>query len=127
MLGQIESGGRAAIADMEAGVGTLTRMAESSLDLALVVADSSAKSIEVARRAFEIIGERKLGPTLLIANKVRDDGDIELISAALGRVEMMIVPEDEAILRADREGLAPYDVARDSPGVRAIGEIAKRL
>lgn len=112
---------------MEAGVGTLTRMAESSLDLALVVADSSAKSIEVARRAFEIIGERKLGPTLLIANKVRDDADVELISSALGRVEMMVVPEDQAILRADREGLAPYDVARDSPGVRAIEEIAKRL
>lgn len=127
MLGQIESGDRAAIADMEAGVGTLTRMAESSLDLALVVADSSAKSIEVARRAFEIIGERKLGPTLLIANKVRDDADVELISSALGRVEMMVVPEDQAILRADREGLAPYDVARDSPGVRAIEEIAKRL
>ena len=116
-----------ALADMEAGVGTLTRMAETSLDLALVVADSSAKSIEVARRAFEIIAERKLGPTLLIANKIRDDSDLDLIRSALGEVELMVVPEDEAILRADREGQAPYDVARHCAGVRAIEKIAKRL
>jgi len=112
---------------MEAGVGTLTRMAEGSLDLALVVADPSAKSIEVARRAFEIIAERKLGPTLLIANKVRDDRDLELIRSAFGGVELMEIPEDEAILKADRDGLAPYDVAPGSPGVRALQEVAKRL
>ena len=127
MLGQIESDGRAAIADMEAGIGTLTRMPENSFDLALVVADPSSKSIEVARRAFEIIAERKLGPILLVANKVRDDRDLDLIRAVLGDVEMVVVPEDEAILKADRDGLAPYDVARHSPAVLAIDAISTRL
>ena len=127
MLGRIESGDRIAIADMEAGIGTLTRMPENSFDIALVVVDPSAKSIEVARRAFEIIAERKLGPTLVIANKVRDGRDLELIRAVLGDAEMIVVPEDEQIMRADREGIAPYDSARRSPGVTAIEEIAKRL
>ena len=112
---------------MEAGIGTLTRMPENSFDLALVVADPSSKSIEVARRAFEIIAERKLGPILLVANKVRDDRDLDLIRAVLGDVEMVVVPEDEAILKADRDGLAPYDVARHSPAVLAIDAISTRL
>ncbi len=127
MLGQLEAGGRAVIADMEAGVGTLTRMPVNSFDLALVVADSSAKSIEVARRAFETIAERQLGPTLLVANKVRDARDLELIRGAFENVELVEVPEDEAILRADRDGVAPFDVARHSPAVTAVAEIAKRL
>ena len=42
---------------MEAGVGTLTRMDEGSLDLALLVAEPSPKSIEVAGRAAQIIAE----------------------------------------------------------------------
>lgn len=112
---------------MEAGVGTLTRMPEGSFDLAMVVTDSSAKSIEVARRALEIITERRLGPVLLIANSVREERDLEVIRGGLGPAEIRVIPEDPAILRADRDGFAPYDVARDSPGVRAMIEIARAL
>ena len=127
MLGQLESGDRAVIADMEAGIGTLTRMPENSFDVAIVVADSSAKSIEVARRAYAIIAERKLGPILLVANKVRDESDLELIRERLGVREDAWIPEDPAVLQADRDGLAPYDVAADSPAVAAIRKLASRL
>jgi hypothetical protein len=37
------------------------------------------------------------------------------------------VPEDDAIARADREGLAPIDAAPGAPGVRALVELADRL
>ena len=112
---------------MEAGIGTLTRMPENSFDVAIVVADSSAKSIEVARRAYAIIAERKLGPILLVANKVRDETDLELIRERLGVHEDAWIPEDPAVLQADRDGLAPYDVAPDSPAVAAIRKLASRL
>lgn len=112
---------------MEAGIGTLTRMPENSFDVAVVVADSSAKSIEVARRAFAIIAERKLGPILVVANKVRDERDLDLIREGLGVTDLIAVPEDPLILQADRDGLAPFDVARDSPAVRAIAILAERV
>ena len=112
---------------MEAGIGTLTRMPENSFDVAIVVADSSAKSIEVARRVYAIVAERKLGPILLVANKVREERDLELIRTALGVREDVSIPEDPAVLQADRDGLAPFDVARDSPAVAAIEGLANRL
>ena len=112
---------------MEAGIGTLTRMPENSFEIALVVTDSSAKSIEVARRAHEIIAERKLGPTLVVANKLRDERDLELIRAGLGRVEIVSIPDDAAVTTADRDGVAPYDVALGSAAVAAIDALAKRL
>lgn len=127
MLGQLEAGGRAVLADMEAGVGTLTRMPEGSFDVAVIVADSSAKSVEVARRALAVIAERRLGPTLIVANKVRDRRDLELIRSGLGISDIHAVPEDPVVLQADRDGLAPYDVAPKSPAVAAIASLAERL
>lgn len=112
---------------MEAGAGTLTRMAEGSLDLALLVTEPSAKSIEVARRAAEIIAERKIASTLVVANRVRDSADFELIRSALPEAEVVTVPEDPAVMRADRDGLAPVDVAPDAPAVRALAGLARRL
>ena len=127
MLGRLESGKRAVIADMEAGAGVLTRMAEGSLDLALIVTEPSAKSIEVARRASEIISERKIGPTLVIANRVRGSEDAELIRSSLRAEELVAIPEDPAVSRADRDGVSPFDAAPDAPAVEALVRLAGRL
>ena len=112
---------------MEAGAGTLTRMAEGSLGLALLVTEPSAKSIEVARRAGEIIAERKIARTLVVANRVRDAADLELIRSALPGTEVVMVPEDAEVMRADRDGLSPIDLAPDAPAVRAVAALARRL
>ena len=112
---------------MEAGAGTLTRMSEASLDLALLVVEPSAKSIDVAQRSAAIIAEHKIAPTLVVANRVRDPRDLELIRAALPDREVAVVPEDAAISEADREGRSPVDTAPDSPGVQAIASLAARL
>ncbi len=112
---------------MEAGVGTLTRLAESTLDLALLVAEPTAKSLEVARRAAEILAERKIGPILVVANRVRDPADVELVQSVLGETELVAIPEDPTVLRADRDGLSPIDSAPDGPAVRALADLAHRL
>ena len=112
---------------MEAGAGTLTRMAEGSLDLALLITEPSAKSIEVARRAAQILAERKVAPMLVIANKVRGDEDLEMIRQALGVAEVFAVPDDDEVLRADRDGFSAYDTAPNSPAVLAVGELARTL
>jgi len=127
LLGTLESGDTAVVADMEAGAGTLTRMAEGSLDLAILVVEPTAKSIEVARRSAEIIAERKVGPILVVANKVREPGDASLVGDALGVDEVLLVPEDELVLGAGRDGLSPIDAAPEGPAVRAIAALATRV
>lgn len=116
----METGARIVIADMEAGVGNLTRMREGSVDILLVVVEPSARSIEVARRAREIARDRAIGPVRFAANRVRDAGDRALIEDALGPVRWQIA-DDDAIHDADREGRSPLDAA---PASRAVADIA---
>ena len=128
MLGQLEAGQRAAVvADMEAGVGNLIRMQAGSVDLALVVTEPSPRSIEVSRRASEIIVERKIGTLLIVANKVRQAEDAARVEAELSGFQMVSIPEDPAIQRADREGVAPIDLAPASPAVEAVTALARHL
>lgn len=125
MLGQMETEANVVIGDLEAGVGTLLRLGEGHVDIVLVVAEPSAKSIEAARRAAAIATGR--ATVIVIANRVRDEADVEAVRAVLGEHEIVVVPEDPSIASADRRGLAPIDVAADSPGVRAIISLAHRL
>ena len=112
---------------MEAGLGTLSRMPEGSLDLALVVVEPGAKSLEVGRRAIEMLRERKVAPWLVIANKVRGQEDVDLVRRELALDDVHVVPEDEAIVRADMRGVSAYDSDPDSPAVRAVRQLGERL
>ncbi len=126
LLREIEGDGRTVLGDLEAGVGVLTRMEVGSLDIVLVVANPTPKSIEVARRAAQAAVAREIR-VLVVANRVSDEEDLELIRSVLGEHEMAIVPEDPVIARADAEGVAPIDLDDTSPGVRAIVAISERL
>jgi len=126
LLREIEGGGRTVLGDLEAGIGVLARMEAGSLDLVLVVVNPTPKSIEVARRAVEAARAREI-KVLVVANRIAGDEDLEAISAVLGDEEIVVVPDDPAIARADAEGLAPIDLDDGSPGVRAIVQISERF
>jgi CO dehydrogenase maturation factor len=126
LLREMEGGGRTVLGDLEAGIGVLARMEVGSLDLVLVVANPTPKSIEVARRAVEAARARDI-KVLVVANRVSGDEDLERIAAVLGDEEIVVVPDDPAIARADAEGLAPIDLDDASPGVRAIVQISERF
>jgi CO dehydrogenase maturation factor len=126
LLREMEAGGRTVLGDLEAGIGVLTRMETGSLDVVLVVANPTPKSIEVARRAAATAASREI-PVLVVANRVSGDEDLAAIRSVLGEYDMAVVPEDAVIARADAEGLAPIDLDDTSPGVRAIIEISEQL
>ncbi len=126
LLREIEAGGRTVLGDLEAGIGVLTRMEVGSLDVVLVVANPTPKSIEVARRAVEAAVARET-KVLVVANRVTSADDLDAIRSVLGEHEMAVVPEDAVIARADAEGRAPIDLDETSPGVRAIVEISEWL
>lgn len=126
LLGQMETSNRLVIADMEAGVWNLSRMRASSLDAVLVVVEPSARSIEVARRARDIARERRVGPVRLIANRVRGEDDRLLLERELGPVAWS-VPEDMAILDADRAGASVLDAHPDADAVSGIAAMGAWL
>lgn len=126
LLRELEAGDRTVLGDLEAGVGVLSRMEAENVDLVLVVANPTAKSVEVARRAIETAVARG-SRVVVVANRVAGDEDVESIRAVLGEVDMVVIPEDPAIARADEQGLAPIDVDSSGPGVQALIGLSERL
>src|SRR5829696_6379954 len=122
----MEGEGRTVVADLEAGVGTVLRLQPGLADLVLVVAQPTAKAIEVARRAIEIATSR--AQVVLVANRVTAEADVRLIRGGTGWAgELVVVPDDPAVARADEEGVAPIDAAPDAPAVLALRGLARRL
>jgi CO dehydrogenase maturation factor len=127
LLGELESDDQIVIGDLEAGVGTVLRLQDGQADVVVVVAQPTAKSIEVARRAIQV-ATRRDHRVVVVANRVRDDADLDEIRAVVGdEQELVVVPDDPAIAEADRDGRAPIDVDSTAPGVRAIVALADRL
>jgi CO dehydrogenase nickel-insertion accessory protein CooC1 len=102
------------------------RLREGHADVVLVVAQPTAKSLTIARRAVDMTDDRG-GRVIVVANRVRDDEDLAVIREAVGECEMVVVPDDEAIATADREGRAAIDVDENSPGVKVLIDLANRL
>lgn len=127
MLGSVDFAGQVVIADLEAGIGTLTRMEEKAVDGVLVVVEPTPRAIQVGERAVELARDKGLGTVLVIANRVRGDDDLAMIRAAFPADEVAVVPEDVAIVRAERAGVAPLDTEPDAPAVRALVAVAERL
>ena len=115
------------VGDLEAGLGTVLRIQPGDADLVLVVAQPTAKSLDVAARALRVAAARGV-PAMVVANRVTGEDDVELIRAAVGeRHEMVVVPDDPIIARADEEGAAAIDAGEQSPGVRALIALAERV
>ena len=123
----MEANASVVVADFEAGLGTLSRMKANSLDVLLVVAEPTAKSLEVTRRALEMIRARGVGRPTVVANRVRGEEDAALVRRALPDGAVTVVPDDPAVRAADASGLAPFDAAPDAPAVRAVRALAESL
>ena len=127
MLGQLEANGRVVVADFEAGLGTLSRMKANQLDVLLVIAEPTAKSLEVARRAVDMMRERNVGKAMVVANRVAGEEDRSLVERTFPDGAVTIVPDDGAIRTADANGVAPFDAAPDAPAVRVLRTLAASL
>ena len=127
MLGQLDSADGAVVADFEAGLGTVIRMGDRPVDVVVLVTEPTIKSLEVASRAADLVRNHKLGRLVVTANRVRDEADVARVQAAFRDVDVVMVPDEPAIVAAERRGEAPLDAAPDSPGVRALVALADRL
>lgn len=128
MLGSADLGDDVVIADLEAGLGTLTRLRETdTIDVLLLVVEPTAKAIEVASRAAAVASDKRVGRVVVVANRSRGEGDIARVREILDVAEIVAVPDDPAVAEADRRGVAPFDAAPDSPAVTALRGLAEHL
>ena len=115
------------VADLEAGIGTLTRLASSSVDVTVVVVEPTLRSIDVARRAVAVADEQRQGRVVVVANKVSDGPDRARIEEAFGDRTLVMVPDDPAIDTADRLGVSPVDHEPQAPAVAALESLVDTL
>lgn len=97
------------------------------VDVVVVVVEPTVKSLEVGRRAADLVRESRLGRLVVVTNRIRGEEDVERVAAALPGLELVLVPDDQEIIDAERRGQAPLDAAANSPAVRALVSLAEKL
>jgi CO dehydrogenase maturation factor len=119
------------VVDGEAGPEQLNRRVMKSVDLLLVMADMSARSlqtaagiIEVANKGANNIDVKQAG---LVLNRVRDDEPTQELLAKVGLEVYGQLPEDRLVNEYDREGKSLFELPLDSPVPSAVRDILKRF
>ena len=126
-FGDLQDDDRIVVADLEAGINDLLWANPGPDDVVLVVAEPSAKSVEIARRATTIAGDLGVKRVIGVANRCTGDEDLSRVTEALGGAEVVAVPEDPAVEHADHLGKAPFDLDPSSPAMTAVGALAWAL
>lgn len=131
LLGEIVgSEKRPTVVDIEAGLEHLSRGTARNVDTLLAVFEPYYKSMETAARVAELASELGISHVYGVANKVRsadDEKALREFARQRGIPLLGSIPDDEAMARADRAGVAPLDFDAGAPAVRAISELASRL
>ena len=118
------------VVDMEAGVEHMGRGTASQVDIMIVVADSSRKSLEIAKKLSGFAHEVGIKNVFVVGNRVRDSEEKELITNFTeknGLPLLDLIPYDDTVIKADRVGESPLNYAETSEGVKAIQGIGDKL
>jgi CO dehydrogenase maturation factor len=118
------------ILDTEASPEHLRRGTAKYADVLVAVVEPYYKSLETGRRMAALAVELGLDRVVLVANKIRDDSELEAVREFAEAHDLEVigaVPFDEGMQAAERAGKSPLDHDEDMPFVTAIDEIASRL
>jgi len=97
------------ILDMYAGVEHLGRGTAQAVDAFLIVVDPSARSLQTARQIEGLAKDISIPRLFLLANRVRSPADREFIVRNGPSLPLLgSLPEDGAVLEADRLGVPVY-------------------
>jgi CO dehydrogenase maturation factor len=116
------------VADMEAGLEHLSRSDGTlrHIDLLLVVLEPYRKALETGRRTYALASQLGIGRIAAVASKVRDETErreVEAYADSLGMPVLGVIPYDEAVRTADREGVALIERFPDSASVHAVTDL----
>ncbi len=121
---------RHVIVDMEAGLEHLSRGTGKHVARLVAVLEPYYRSMETARNVAALATELGIPDVVVVANKVRDEGDRSAIADFCRAHAMRLVgevPFDPSLADVERQGGAPIDMAPESPAVVAIEALAMTL
>lgn len=97
-------------------------------DCVLLVVEPTVKSLHSARRLLRLADAEWAPATLaLVANKVRTEADVLLISARFDRPVMAAIPLSPSIIEGDRRAQAPLDADPDGAFVAAVDGLVDQV
>ncbi|MFC1926614.1 AAA family ATPase [Chloroflexota bacterium] len=119
------------VIDCEAGMEHISRQTTRDVDVLLIIAEPTMKSIATAAFIRDLIGELRTnaGKVYLIVNRVRDHlppgiaEEIERLSLKIGGE----IPEDPGIIDLETKSSSLAELSPDSPLYLGVLEIAKKL
>jgi CO dehydrogenase maturation factor len=115
---------------MEAGLEHMSRGTGRHVSRLVAVLEPYYRSMETARNVATLGAELGIKDVVVVANKVRDEGDrsaIEQFCRAHGMRLVGEVPFDPGLATVERAGGAPIDSAPDSPSIAAIRSLTAVL
>jgi CO dehydrogenase maturation factor len=120
---------RTVVVDLEASPEHFSRAHTAYVDTILLVAEPYFKSLETARRYHELATDLGIDRVAVLANRVRESERdvVEEFCERNGYELAGAIPQDDGFQTAERLGVAPIDHDPDSPGVRAIADLARSL
>lgn len=131
LLDDREPGTGDVVVDMEAGLEHLSRGTTRHVDALLAIAEPYYRSMETARRIYELARELEIPNVRLVANKVRDATEEEALRAFAERHELQVagmIDYDDAVREADLLGVAVMDHAPPrSPAIAAVTQLMEAL
>ena len=118
------------IVDFEAGLEHLGRGTAKGIDVMLVIAEPSQKSLDLCSKIIDL--SRKLGVIniYLIVNKVIDESQLSIINDRIRDWKVPLyhsIPFDSEIGKADLNGASPLDFNPDSKAIGAIKKLFDKL
>lgn len=103
------------IVDMEAGIEHLTRGTSEGVDAFIVVVEPGQRSMHTALTVKDLAQGLGVKRVFVVANKVRDDRDIEFIKNALtDMVFLGFMRFNHDIMEADIKGIPAYKASQEA-------------
>jgi len=120
------------IIDGEAGIEQITRKVMRSVDVLLVVSDTSARGLNTARLITEMVNDGDLLDTpeiMLVLNRVAgaDGVDWRDVQETSGLKPVAVIPEDDVLKEWDSVSRPLSELPDDSPAMAAVTGLARGL
>jgi len=119
--------------DMYAGVEHLSRATTDAVDVLLIVAEPSARSLGTAAQIRDLAGGLKLERVYLVGSKVENQADRDFIAQNSPGLEVIgYLSADPAVRQADRTGQPIYDLspklaAETAQIIAALDQIVEKV
>ena len=117
----LATGFRYVLVDAEAGIEQVNRQVLGQVHIPIVISDGSRRGWRTAEQLAGLLGERTLarGPIGCIVNRQPTYGD----ALPPGLEPWGVVPPDEQLAEADRQGRSLLELPADSSAMVSVGQI----